>query len=269
MTYAPASIKALATYWVQRGGVNLGIVGDVAHQQKGVSYHLGADQLSATAYSIRTSRDKAGLTNAASAIDLGRLGGSLEELRRFSSWFVGRCRANAPGTSDVREVIYAVMSRGVLIVMRWDRERGFASLPRSGEADDSHKTHTHISFYRDSEFRAKVGLFSPYFEEEDMDDRIIPEGRATVKAGPVFRDHGLSQALTTFGADVPGVQLFGRSPTAASIRVDLASGAEEDIHVGYVPIARVVVADPAAAAMARLSTVKAKVAALAADVAND
>lgn len=268
MTYAPASIKALASFWVAQGGVNLGIVGDLAHQAKGYSYHLGKDQLASGAYSARTTRDLAGLTNAASAIDLGRLDGSLVNLRAFSSWLVGRCRTNAPGTYDVREIIYAAVVRGTAIVMRWDRERGYASLPQTGEADDSHLTHTHVSFYRDSELRPKVGLFSPYFEE-DMDDRIIPEARATVGAGPIFADYGLTSQLHAFAADVPGVQLYGKSATVAAIRIDKASGDAEDIHVGYVPVARITVADPAAAALARLSTVKSKVAALAADVAND
>lgn len=48
-------------------------------------------------------------------------------------------------------------------VLRWDRERGVKSEPRPGEADASHITHTHISFYRDSERRPKVGLFAPFF----------------------------------------------------------------------------------------------------------
>jgi hypothetical protein len=82
-------------------------------------------------------------------------------LRTFSRWFVGRCRANAPGTSDVREFIYSPDGR---TVYRWDRERGIKSTPRTGEANDSHLSHSHISFYRDSERRSKVGLFSPYFQ---------------------------------------------------------------------------------------------------------
>ena len=39
--------------------------------------------------------------------------------------------------------------------------------PRRAEADTTHLWHTHISFYRDSRLRSKVGLFSPYFALPD------------------------------------------------------------------------------------------------------
>ena len=160
MTYNPASLRALGAFWTAQGGVNLGVVGDTAHAAKGYSYHLGADQLAVNAYSAQTTRDKAGLSNAASAIDLGRLGGTLSGLRKFSAWLVVQGQKNEPGTADVREIIYTVDGKTVL---RWDRERGYVSPPRAGEADDSHLTHTHISFYRDAEARDKRPVFAPYF----------------------------------------------------------------------------------------------------------
>ena len=160
MTFSPSPLVALGRYWVAHGGVNLGIVGDAAHGAKGVSYHLGRDRLAPGAYSAQTARDKAGLSNAASALDLGKLGGSLPKLRAFSVWLVGQARESALGTSDIREVIWSPDGK---VVLRWDRERGAESSPRAGEADTSHVTHTHISFYRDSERRSKVGLFAPYF----------------------------------------------------------------------------------------------------------
>src|SRR3989337_3473133 len=83
--YNPASLRALGAFWTGQGGVNLGVVGDTAHAAKGYSYHLGADQLAATAYSTKTARDRAGLSNAASAIDLGRLGGTLPDLPQFTA----------------------------------------------------------------------------------------------------------------------------------------------------------------------------------------
>lgn len=170
MTYAPARLKELAAYWTVQGGVNLGIVGDTDHQAKGVSYHLGRDQLSPGAYSAERARDIAGLTNAASAIDLGRLGGSYAQLRAFSDWLARRCVKNDPATVDVVEVIYSPDGKRVL---------GFKDgvdflIPNYG--DLSHLTHTHISFYRDSEFRDKVDLFRPYFQE------------APIMAGPEVRN---------------------------------------------------------------------------------
>lgn len=158
MTFAPKTLTDLMAYWTSQGGVNLGIVGDTAHLEKGTSYHLGADDLAVGAYSVRTARDKAGLTNAASAVDLGRLNGTLTELWAFSRWFAQQCFDGQPGTRDVREVIFwstvrqRVIGWSSLAPDQWINDYG----------DASHKTHTHISFYRDSEFRDKRPLFTPY-----------------------------------------------------------------------------------------------------------
>lgn len=183
MTYTPGTLYALGQYWTSQGGKNLGIVGDTAHQAKGVSYHLGKDKLSDTAYSARTARDVSGLTNAASAIDLGRLDGRIVKLRKFSVWLVEQAQALAPGTRDIREIIYSPDGK---VVLRWDRERGHQSAPQRGEADNSHLTHTHVSYYRDSEYRSKLLVFKPYFyptapptdvapsPEELVDSFIVP-----------------------------------------------------------------------------------------------
>jgi hypothetical protein len=183
VTYNPPTLRDLGRYWTAHGGVNLGVVGDTRHQAKGTSYHLGASQLTATAYSRRTTRDRAGLTEAASAIDLGKLNGSFGPLRTFSKWLVKRCQLNSPGTQDIREVIYTDDGKRVL---RWDRERGVASAPRTGEADNSHLTHTHVSFYRDSEKRPKIGAFSPYF---------TPAQPAPIQEAPVATGNRLTDAI--------------------------------------------------------------------------
>ncbi|HSW43193.1 MAG TPA: hypothetical protein VLM76_11850 [Patescibacteria group bacterium] len=161
MSTSPLHLRRLRDYWVARGGVHLGIVGSMASHCRG--YHLGRDRIYGPVacrrggvprpgqgdsdYSVMTARDRAGLSGAASAIDLGRLGGSLAALYHFSRWLVERARANAPGTDAIREIIYSPDGRTVL---RWDRERGHTSAPRPGEGDASHLTHTHISFYRDA-----------------------------------------------------------------------------------------------------------------------
>jgi hypothetical protein len=181
MTYAPATLTTLGKYWTSKGGRNLGVVGDPAHQAKGTSYHLGADQLTATAYSRQTARDRRGLTNGASAIDLGKLNGSYGQLRSFSSWLVAQARKNAPGTIDIREIIYSPDGKRVL---RWDRERGYASVPWMGEADDSHLWHTHVSWYRDAEKRDHTTAFRPYFAPKPpaFTWRIHIAGGAIVRA---------------------------------------------------------------------------------------
>ena len=163
MSYSPATLRLLAAYWVKQGGVNLGIVGNTAHRQ---GYHLGRDRVFSAGgrgwgdYSVAYHRDKAGLSNAASAIDLGRLNGSLTELRKFSVWLVERCMSHAPGTQDIREIIYSPDGRRVF---GYSALSGSGSQPILGYGDASHLTHTHISFFRDSENLDKVGLFSPYF----------------------------------------------------------------------------------------------------------
>lgn len=183
MTYSPPTLTDLGRYWASKGGVNLGVVGDVAHQRKGTSYHLGKSSLAPDAYSRLTARDRAGLTEAASAIDLGRLNGSYARLRTFSVWLVRRCQAGATGTVDIREVIYTDDGE---TVRRYDRERGVDSDPRPGEADGSHLWHTHISFYRDSEKRSKTGTFAPYFALPDTstEEEIVVVVTVTVWPAP-------------------------------------------------------------------------------------
>lgn len=161
MSLAPANLLTVAKYWTTHKGVNLGIVGDAAHTAGGTSYHLGRDHLLPGAYSARTARDRAGLSVYASAIDLGMLNGTFSELRAFSKWLVDQCRHGARDTLDIREVIYSPDGQTVL---RWDRENGIASQPHDGEADMTHRTHTHVSWYRDSRSRSQVGPFRRYIE---------------------------------------------------------------------------------------------------------
>lgn len=225
MTFNPATLKALGAYWVAQGGVNLGVVGDTGHVAKGTSYHLGEDQLTATAYSRQTARDRAGLSNAASAIDLGKLDGSLANLRLFSKILVARARSNAAGTGDMREIIY---SPDGATVLRWDRQRGFASAPRPGEADDTHLTHTHVSWYRDAESRDHTTAFRPYFEAPATGDDMptlssyIPGQVATVKptanvrsasklAAPILRVVSTAETWTVTGWETGDVDPDGGS----------------------------------------------------------
>jgi hypothetical protein len=166
VTFAPAPLVSLRSYLIREipiSGAKVGIVGDAAHNQKGTSYHLGKSSLRWDAYSRQTARDKAGLSEAASAIDIGNHKG----LEGLSNFLVKACQTSQLGTRDIREVIYAGRYKGGLAVLRYDRERGVTSAPRPGEADNSHLTHTHVSFYRDSESRDKIVIFKPYFAPED------------------------------------------------------------------------------------------------------
>jgi hypothetical protein len=182
MSFAPGSLKALAAYWVAQGGNSLGIVGNTAHVS---GYHLGKDRIYDGAdgpglgdadYSVQLSRDKAGLSDAASAIDLGRLGGTLAGLRRFSRWLVDTAMNDRTTYRDVREIIYSPDGQ---LVLRWSGpDNRIYTGPGSG--DSSHRTHTHISWYRDSAGRDKRPLFAPYFAVPVPD--TTPYGQAEVDA---------------------------------------------------------------------------------------
>jgi hypothetical protein len=167
MTFAPKPLTDLATFVVKHGAVNLGVVGDTKHVAKGFSYHLGSDDLQTNASSAELPRDKAGLSKAASAIDIGKVGGNLAGLQTMSKWLVAECLAGAPDTHDIREIIF---SADGAIVSRWDGKDGSPGIVRTGpsQGDDTHRSHTHISFFRDSESRDKISLFRRYFEEGNV-----------------------------------------------------------------------------------------------------
>lgn len=190
-TINPPQLVALGKFWRSQGGVNLGVVGDTKHATKGTSYHLGRAQLLPTAYSIELSRDAKGLSEAASAIDLGRLNGKLANLRVFSKWLVARCMADPGVRKDIREIIYSPDGKKV------QRYSGVDNKVHTGpgQGDDSHLTHTHISFYRDSETRDKVGLFEPFFAVawgDDVPDDIRAIEPKPTKVAAAIREFGHS-----------------------------------------------------------------------------
>ncbi|MEU5156736.1 hypothetical protein [Glycomyces sp. NPDC021274] len=158
MTYAPASLKAAQVYLRERTSlpwVSLGIVGDENHRG---GYHQGEPNVPASDYSRdESSRDETGLSGAAAALDIG----NFPRLRELSRWIVAQCQARTPDTRDIREVIYSPDGRSV---KRWDR------LGVRSSGDSSHLTHTHISYFRDSEARDKVSLFKRFFEGNQEDD---------------------------------------------------------------------------------------------------
>lgn len=164
MSFAPATILAVRALFrvhvPQLTPVALGIVGDDSHAASGTSYHLGKDALKSSSYSIiESSRDRAGLSNAAAALDVGdftiTVKGKKHDLRDFSRWLVEECTSGAADTRDIREVIYSLDGKNV---KRWDR------LGRRTTGDSSHRTHTHISWFRDSENRDKTSVVRRWFE---------------------------------------------------------------------------------------------------------
>lgn len=175
MTYAPVDLLSVQRYLQAKTGlpwVSLGIVGDPAHGTSG--YHIGGRTTPPTDYSRRESpRDNpVGLTDAASALDVG---GGWARWREFTLWLVSRCRAGDTRARDIREVIYTPDGR---TVARWDR------LGVRSDGDVSHLTHTHVSFYRDSEGRRHLpdnfmGLATEFFDgikgDDDMSDAQVQQ----------------------------------------------------------------------------------------------
>lgn len=164
-TYAPDSIqdarRLLLAHLPGLTSAEVGIVGDTAHQATGSSYHLGRPNLRSDSYSIvESSRDRNGLSNAASGLDIGdwaaTVAGKRHTLRSFSVWLVAQCKAGTADTRDIREVIYSPDGESV---KRWDR------LGKRSTGDSSHLWHTHISYFRDSEHRDKTALFRRYLTE--------------------------------------------------------------------------------------------------------
>jgi hypothetical protein len=192
------SIKELASFWHQQGGRNLGIVGDVKHKQKGTSYHLGSSDLKPGAYSATLKRDRNGLTERASALDLGKLEKRIGKLRKFSNWLVEQAEAGL--TPDIREIIWSPDGKEV---RRWDehQDRVFVSLRRhkdgtivvvnEGQGDATHFRHTHVSFYRDTRLAPKVEYFRPFFETPippKQDDEPEPDPNDDILLDPDDED---------------------------------------------------------------------------------
>ena len=164
MSYAPQTLLEARAYILAHtdlSPVEVGIVGDARHTY---GYHLGKDRLPPNDYSARTARDKAGLTNAASALDIGDFG----DLWRLTEFLVAEARAGR--LPDVREILGPLRDGRAY---RWDHLDGWTAVRQP--KGNSHEWHLHISYYRDSEYRDKTAPFRRFFEggsgdgmEDDM-----------------------------------------------------------------------------------------------------
>lgn len=183
MSFAPGPIlqvrHLIQSVVPSLSNVELGIVGDDAHANSGTSYHLGKDALKSSAYSIvESSRDRNGLSNAASGLDVGWFTLRGKSLRDMSRWIVAECEAGAPDTKDIREIIYSTDGK---VVKRWD------ALKRRSTGDSSHLTHTHFSWFRDSENRDKTSIFRRWFVSVGAleDDDVLNADDKTWIAGQI------------------------------------------------------------------------------------
>lgn len=214
MTYAPATMLETRSYLINQDKAppllepsEVGIVADTSHVLEGTGYHLGKDQLKfdKNPYSARTARDKAGLAdpeiaNAACAIDIDD---DWDYMRQFFPWCVEECRKSAPDTLDIRELIY---SPDGVNVFKWDRENGVTSLPRPS-TQISHRTHGHISKYRDSTRRSLKPLFERFYRvfvgggDDPMASMFVKFGDGENVPGGLEEVRDFQSDLTTLGAD--------------------------------------------------------------------
>ena len=163
MTRAPGDLLAVRRWLLQRVIPNeadmiddeltpgeVGIVGDRNHQVTG-GYHEGSDDLTAAGllhsdYSVRQLRDIRGLTDSASALDIGsfRLRNELGIITHgtLGALIVQRINQRYPGWELVREVIYSPDGRTV---------HHYDAIGEQHGGGTSHYFHTHISFWRDTE----------------------------------------------------------------------------------------------------------------------
>jgi hypothetical protein len=151
VTTAPDDLNQLRKQIIKATGLDslaVGIAGDKKHALKGVSYHLGKDQIKPekNPYSVRLKRDKSGLTNAASAVDIGDdwpHGGRAAWIR-FNNLLVAALRAGDPALVTIRATNF---SPDGVKRRRVDRQKAF-QVEKSG---DNVEIHTHIEWYRDTE----------------------------------------------------------------------------------------------------------------------
>src|SRR5881392_859792 len=162
MTNAPADLLALRATVQRLTGLadpaDVGIVGDGLHARTG-GYHEGRDVLAAIGgyhpgaaagslsedYSARLARDRVGLTDDASAMDIGAAwphGGRAAWLR-FNNALAAALRGGDPALVPIRAINYSPDGS-----TRWriDRQYGWA-VESSGDSVD---IHTHIEWYRDT-----------------------------------------------------------------------------------------------------------------------
>ncbi|MFF0822418.1 peptidoglycan-binding protein [Micromonospora haikouensis] len=203
----------------------VGVVGDTAHVQQGNSYHLGLPEQAATGYAATESpRDKAGLSEFASGLDVGTFsvqsGGRTHDLRSFSVWCVGECQRGAADTADIREIIYSPDGK---TVKRWDR------LGKRSTGDNSHLWHTHFSFFRDS---TKAGRDqTPLFRRYLMTIGLLAGEAYTMFAACKLGDQGehvkaLQVALEHLGFLPSGSSdgTYGKQTSGAVLAMRKAAG---------------------------------------------
>jgi hypothetical protein len=224
MSFAPRPLRDLAALLKDAGFPVLGLVGDEDHTS---GYHLGEDRIydippgrGDDDYSVKTPRDRAGLSDAVAAIDIGRHDGRLDDLALF---LVAESKAGrAP---DIREVTFEGFDGS--IIRRWDAYYGRHTTYRTSLTG---LHHIHVGYFRDSEFRNKTDLFQKFLlpdtsaEVPVLDFTFLyDQGRPVTATVTVLPDPGikyldLSDGLLkpiAAGVDKQGVKVRMKDPIKA------------------------------------------------------
>lgn len=134
------------------------------HAGKAEIFGPGGDGL--RDYSVRAKRNRAGLSNASSAMDVTIRGPqNLKRQREFTAFMVAEAKA---GRADLFEIIgpnaegkaaYWSKKNGWNEVLGWQTKKGWVPV------DPSHTWHTHFSFWRDTEFSDRAAMFRPLWPQ--------------------------------------------------------------------------------------------------------
>lgn len=196
MSSAPIDLRRARAYICEATGLSaaaVGIVGDAGHTW---GYHLGRDRIYTIPPgrgdrdpSVRHARDRDGLTDDASALDIG-WHGRLPELGRY---LLGIVQSGDLAGRDICELI-AERADGTHL-WSWSRSGGLSGTPHV----DIRYHHLHVSYRRDSRERDKVELYRDFYEPEATMRTIWTTGERlrTFAAGtPYYRD---PEAVTPMG----------------------------------------------------------------------
>lgn len=196
MTNAPADLLGFRRAVMAETGLadpaDVGIVGDGIHQRTG-GYHEGRSVLAAIGryhpgaaagsstedYSARLARDRAGLTEDASAADIGASWprGGRQAWLRFNRLLVAQLQAGDPALAAIRAINYSPDGTSR---RRIDRQYGFANVQDSADSVD---IHTHFEWYRDTAGQRQASL-----------DRLVELIRAARDNTPLGDDMAISDA---------------------------------------------------------------------------
>lgn len=190
MTNAPSDLLTVRQRVMAITGLtdpaDVGIVGDGLHARTG-GYHEGHDVLSAigvlaTDYSVAEyARDRAGLTDSASALDVALAwpSGGRAAAIRWTNLLVADLLAGTPGTECLRAMNY---SPDGTARCRRDKRTGLVEEASSDSVD----IHTHFEFWRDTEGQ-RAGAFA---------DLVVRRARQAITGVD-------PNAPTTTGDDMP------------------------------------------------------------------